>query len=148
MIELTDSSTAEVGNSFIEQGTFFAELSDSQKAAIRFSLQLGMEVQKAFPDIAENYRNGMSHSKLVETHDIQGTFGVSKSTAMEAVRRAIVGYDGSIDIARDVPPYVGLITDSSELEKIAREHSVEAGKRLGRFVWIRGLFCLDKILQR
>ncbi len=115
----------------LEEGTFYAELDNAQKAAIRLSLRLGREFQERFPNLAEEYRQGFSTSQLVERYNVKLTFGINQGVAEEAVRRAIVGYEGGMEIAQDVEVYRGLITDISELERIAKKHHVESGRRLG-----------------
>lgn len=126
-----ESSTVLEYNATIPMGIFGTELDDQQKSAIRLSLRLGKVIQEKFPEVADDYRAGLSHTKLVATYGIQDLFGIDIKVAQEAVRRAIVGYAGDMEIASEVEPYRGLIEDTSELERIADEHHRAAGVAVG-----------------
>lgn len=115
-------------NQTIVPGTFH-ELNDKQKAAIRYSLVLGLDIQKTFPTIAEDYRNGESLSEIVKKYDINNLFGIKKSTARQSVTYALRGYREDWDMFPDIV-YRGLLS-IEEYNRLAREHHEESGERLG-----------------
>ena len=103
----------------------YRELTPEQIAAIRRGMSLGRELQTLHPEIAEDYRNGMFHNEIVEKYDIAEQFGTSEKVAKNAVERSIRGAVGVFGLK----PYLGLIEDEEELEKLAQNHHIESGKR-------------------
>ena len=106
----------------IPRGTFLAEMTDVQIAAIRHSLEIGREIQIRFPDVADDYRNGMTLEGIVKKYKINEIFGIKNtSTANMVVYSALRGYDGKLEQITDVKEYPGLIEEEI-LQLLAAEH--------------------------
>ena len=97
-------------------------LTGQQVAAIRLAAEIGDEIRKSHPEIAEEYRSGLTASELVIRHGFDHRYGVSRRTAVAAVRVAIRGYSGNC-----YEPYQGLIEDRSERENLALAHNRRTG---------------------
>ena len=109
----------------IPGGIFWAELDDKQKAAIRLSLGLGRIVQIKFPEIADDYRRGMTQDEILEKYNIRQIFSLTNiNTARMVISSALRGYDGRMSQVTNVAPYPGLIADSAELVVLAKDHRV------------------------
>ncbi|MFH0711875.1 MAG: hypothetical protein V1889_02085 [archaeon] len=113
----------------IPEGTFFAELENSQKSAIRYAIENGKILQTQIPEIEKKYRNGNSLREIVEEHDLENKFGVCKKTAEIIVTYALKGYHGEWNMFTS-PSYNGLMTEE-EYAKIAEEHHIKQGRILG-----------------
>lgn len=96
---------------------------NSQFAAIRFSVQLGRDLRESLPQIADEFRNGKFIREIVEDHDIALTYGISESTAIKGVRYALMGYDSDWDFLNE-KNYDGLIPEN-EYQSIGKEHRLE-----------------------
>lgn len=109
----------------IPAGSFLAELSDSQKAAIKYSLEPGKVIQARFPEIADDYKCGMTQDEILEKYKIGEIFSLGNiSTARMAVSNALRGYDGGMGLVTDIAAYPGLIAGRVELANIAKDHRV------------------------
>jgi len=97
-------------------------LTGQQQAAIRLAAETGDDIRKSYPEIAEEYRSGLTASELVVRHGFDRRYGVSQRTAVAAVRNAIRGYSGYCCEA-----YQGLIADRSERENLALDHNRRTG---------------------
>lgn len=97
-------------------------LTGDQHAAIRLAAAIGDELRKNCPELAEEYRSGLTAPTLVARHDVDGRYGVSRRAAVGAVRNAIRGYAGQC-----YEPYPGLIPDRSERESLALDHNRRTG---------------------
>jgi hypothetical protein len=97
-------------------------LTSQQQAAIRLAATIGDEIRKSHPEIAEEYRSGLSASELVAGHRFDHRYGVSRQAATAAVGNAIRGYSG-----RYHEPYQGLIEDTFERENLALAHNRRTG---------------------
>jgi hypothetical protein len=97
-------------------------LTPQQFGAIRLAAEIGDAIRKNNPEIAEEYRNGATAPKLVAIHKFDHRYGVSRVTAITAVRIAIRGYPGFC-----YESYHGLITDRSERERLALMHNSQTG---------------------
>jgi len=115
-------------NQTIIPGTFF-ELDDKQKAAIRYAIELGLDIQKSFPNIAEDYQNGKSLSELVKKYQIDKFFGIKRKSAQQAITYALRGYRNEWDLFSGIV-YTGLLP-AEDYDKLAREHHENSGKKLG-----------------
>ena len=115
------SSVAKAENR-AERNGIRGRLTGQQQAAIRLAAAIGDEIRKSHPEIAEEYRGGLSASELVAGHKFDHRYGVSRQAAIAAVRNAIRGYSGN-----RYEPYQGLIEDRSELEALALAHNRRTG---------------------
>jgi len=97
-------------------------LTDQQVAAIRLAAEIGDAIRKSYPEIAEEYRSGLTASELVAGHGFDHRYGASRRTAIAAVRNAIRGCSGLC-----YEPYQGLIGDRSERENLALAHNRRTG---------------------
>lgn len=116
-----------VGRNGIRTG----QLTDRQQAAVRLAAGIGDDIRKTCPEVAEEYRNGLTASESVARHGFDRRYGVSQPAAITAVRTAIRGYSG-----RCYESYPGLIADKSEGENLAFAHNRRTGievyeRRLG-----------------
>lgn len=114
----------------IPEGIFYSDLSPEQIGAIELGIILGKKIQKLFPQIAEDYRKGLSGKTIEKKYKIKEIFRVKDGVAIKAVYSAIGGYNGNFHNSRQ-EPYPGLITDREELKKIAERNNVESGKKSG-----------------
>ena len=102
-----------------------SSLTGEQLFAIRKAGELGKRLQEDFPEIADEYRNGMTLAKISLEYCIQELYDARTSgIARSAVRDALVGYDF------DGISYLGLIEDPEERRNIGLEHHRESGKTL------------------
>src|SRR3989344_5884273 len=115
---------------FVPEGEFSGELTDSQKAAIRHSINLGRELQKEMPTIIDDFRSGLTFNQITEKYNLQLKLGGSLSTPRNAVWYALKGYHGEMRFV-DIPTFDGLI-EPEEYNLIARRHSTEASVATGR----------------
>lgn len=123
----------------IPHGIFSAELSDSQKAGIKYSLIIGRDIQTKFPGIADEYRNGRTLDELIEKYEIHEVYGTTNlSTARMAISNALRGYDGKLAQVTEVEPYPGLI-ETTELNGIIKKHRATGiEKQMGKQKGIYG----------
>ncbi len=103
-----------------------SNLSILQLRAIKRAIALGRTLQKQFPEIAEDYENGLSKAKIIEKYDLIGVYRIGKNVAENAVAFALKGHNGYLRIK----PYQGLIKDSGKLEELASKHQAIAFKSL------------------
>ena len=97
-------------------------LTGEQRAAIRLGAALGDELRKRCPELADEYRSGLTAPMLVARHGIDRQYGVNRRAAIRAVRNAIGGCSGHC-----YEPYAGLIEDRSEREQLALDHNRRTG---------------------
>ena len=110
-------------------------LTGHQVKAIRLAAEIGDEIRKTYPDIAEDYRSGKTASELVAKYGFDGRYGISAPAATAAVRNAIRGYSGLY-----YESYPGLIADRSEREHLALDHNRRTGMEVyERKLGIHGL---------
>ncbi len=100
-------------------------LTSEQVKAIWLAAEIGEDIRKKYPEIAEEYRSGLTAPKLVERHGFDRGYGVSRHVASDAVRAAIRGYFGYCH-----KHYHGLIEDRSERERLAFAHNSQTGTEL------------------
>jgi hypothetical protein len=110
-------------------------LTSEQVGAIRLAAEIGNDIRKNYPEIAEEYRSGLTAPKLVAQYGFNYRYGVSLQMASYAVRNAIRGYCGHY-----YNPYRGLIEDKSERESLAIAHNRQTGMEL--FEQKRGIHAL------
>lgn len=103
-------------------GVISRRLTGDQLGAIRLAAGIGDEIRKNHPEIAEEYRSGLTASELVAMHGFDHRYGVSRRTATAAVRNAIRGYSGY-----GHETYEGLIADRTERESLALDHNRRTG---------------------
>jgi hypothetical protein len=97
-------------------------LTRQQQWAIRLAAAVGDDIRKDYPEIAEEYRSGLTAPKLVARHGFDHRYGIGWRAAMDAVRTALRGYSGHLH-----GPYKGLIADGSEREDLALAHNRQTG---------------------
>ena len=101
-------------------------LTPGQITSIKIGVQIGKDLQGLYPEIAEDYRKGMTYKEIVKKYNITEQFELSERTSQTAVRFSIRGI---VEIF-GLESYSGLITDEEELERLAKTHKIEGGKRL------------------
>lgn len=126
----TDTVVESVGLDRVPHGTFFTELDPSQVAGIQFSVMLGHQLKEQHPEIADLYRRGKSLTELEQYLQLVTRFGIKPKTAQAALRYAICGYDGTLDVARH-DAYLGLIPDPNERREIAKAHNRDSSRIQG-----------------
>ncbi len=94
-----------------------------QLRAIRLAAALGDDIRKNHPEVADEYRSGLTAPRLVEIHELDQLYEVSQLTAISAVRNAIRGYAGLL-----YEQYPGLLADRSERESLALAHNRQTGR--------------------
>lgn len=70
---------------FVPEGVFSGELTDSQKAAIQHSINLGRELQKEIPAIADDFRAGLILDQIARKYDLHAKLGGSFSTVRNVI---------------------------------------------------------------
>jgi len=98
---------------------------------------IGDDIRNNYPEIAEEYRSGLTAPKLVAMHEFDHRYGVSRRVAIVAVRNAVRGYSGHYH-----EHYHGLITDRSERQNLALAHNRQTGKEL--YEQKRGIHALNR----
>jgi hypothetical protein len=93
-------------------------LNISQLRAIKKAALLGRKIQKEFPQIAKDYRNGLSKPKIAEKYNIESRYNVGINVAQNAIGLALRGHQGHLRTT----PYEGLIKNKKKLEQLASEH--------------------------
>ena len=105
------------------------ELSSEQIGAIHHSVRIGSLLVNDHPEIAELYRDGMTHPGIAEILDVKGKYDISSDkVAVISIYRAITGHADGFKIE----PYDGLISDLDELTRLEHEHYAEYGRMGGR----------------
>ena len=100
-------------------------LTGGQVKAIRLAAEIGDDIRKNYPEIAEEYRSGLTAPRMVDAHDFDRRYGVSRPAAIGAVRNAIRGYFGPYH-----ERYDGLIADRPERKRLAVSHNSRTGTEL------------------
>ena len=121
----------------INQALQTPELTVRQKLAIALAARVGDDIKRRHPEVADHYRGGLTAPRIVVRYDFPGRYGISLRIATTAVRNAIGGYHGLF-----YPPYEGLIADSSERQRLARQHESQSG--LDAYVLKRGVHALTR----
>jgi hypothetical protein len=93
-----------------------------QYKAIRLAAEIGDDIRKNYPEIADEYRSGQTAPALVARHGFDLHYETNQLTAISAVRYALCGYFG-----RFHERYIGLISNKSEQEYLALKHNRETG---------------------
>ena len=107
-----------------------------QAAAIRRAVELGKTLQSVLGEkLRDFYKSGGTISQAIEEFDVRKTYGVTYNVARVGIRLALAGSNWD---NRSFEPYVGLIEDETEREKIRREHLAESGKSMGNKMYREG----------
>ena len=109
-------------------------LTNGHRAASRLAAEIGDDIRRTCPQVAEEYRNGRTVSELVLRYGFDRHYRVSRETAAAAVGNAIGGYSG-----RNHAPYHGLVGERCEAceqvppgnRGIGRRRQENAGLREG-----------------
>jgi len=99
-----------------------ATLGISQLRAIKRAARLGRTLQTDFPEIAQDYREGLSKPKIVKKYSLKEKYGVGENIAQNAIAFALRGHGNNLG----VKAYQGLIPDRAELARLGLEHQVDA----------------------
>jgi hypothetical protein len=99
-----------------------SRLSGQQLKAIRLAAEIGNDIRKNYPEIAEEYRSGLTAPLLVAKYGFDHRYEINQKTAINAVRNALRGYFGHLH-----EPYPGLIEDRSERKYLAFAHNRQTG---------------------
>lgn len=108
-------------------------LTSQQIKGIGKSLEVGLQLQTDFPELADDYRNGISAPRIVAKYRLDSRYGISKLSAKEAVYRALKGVSGHFGFE-----YSGLL-DEKEIAILGLEHIKENGHRNGLVLKEKGL---------
>lgn len=104
----------------------------TEKAVVIYtSVRDGRALQRAHPEIADDYRGGMTLRAIAEKYDVYTLFGVKKkNTAEVIVHYALAGCNYNFEDTQRKPfrPYRGLIPQT-EMRKLTAEHMKANGKR-------------------
>lgn len=110
-------------------GTLHAALSDQQISAIKYSIEIAKIIQIQFPNIANEYHSGDSLLILNQKYHIDELFSIKPKTAQEAIRIAIGGYQGQLEML-NIPPFIGMIP-FDEFKRIGKKHNIDNSKKIG-----------------
>lgn len=132
--------------SFYPERQTYKESANSRKMAIlRKGTTLGLQLQKDFPDIAVDYRSGLSQMEIVTKYQLVDKYKVTPALARIAVNSALRGYDGSVNFY-GLQSYNGLIANPDELAQLATKHHKANAKAQGKRAKSEqtGIFALTK----
>ena len=102
------------------------ELSSEQIGAIKRSIEIGSLLVNDHPEIAELYRDGMTHPGIAEILDVKGKYDISSDKVAEtSIHYAIKGHAEGFG----TESYDGLIKNLDELTGLQREHYAGGGKK-------------------
>lgn len=114
------------------------EISQEKYNAIQYSIRIGRQLINDHPEMADMYREGMSHPKIAEILEVKVNHGIfSDGIAVSSIGYAIKGHDGSFG----VDAYGGLIQDEDELRRLKYEHAASLGRINGINLAKLGLGC-------
>jgi len=103
------------------------ELSPEQITAIKHSLRIGVLLVNEHPEIANMYREGLTHPEIAEKLNVKVNYGArSDKVAKDSIYRAITGHAGGFDL----DAYDGLIQDVDELVRLGYEHNIKHGSKV------------------
>jgi predicted DNA-binding WGR domain protein len=91
----------------------------------------GLLIQHTFPQISDDYREGLTHARIVTKHSLDKYFEISYKNACIAVGFAIRGNNGQFGVRE----YQGLITDTKELERLCSEHRRKSARNLDQSIY-------------
>jgi hypothetical protein len=112
----------------IPAGTFEADLSGSQKKAIRDGLEIARNIIQNFPLIAADYRTGLSQAAIVKKYQLADVFKTDEQTTTKAVSVALRGYDGKFrNLFPEIDNFPGLIGGEG-MDILAQEHRQRSGE--------------------
>lgn len=97
------------------------------------SVKTGWQIQKDFPDIAEDYRAGFLISEIAKGHDIAKHYTISPKTAEMAVLKALKGHTGK----NGIEGFVGLLSPE-EYYAIASKNLFKSRQDIGSRAWKEG----------
>ena len=97
-------------------------LTSQQYNAIHLAAKIGDDIRKKYPEIAEDYRRGLTAPQLMASHEFDRRYRVSRQVAINAVRNALRGCSGYCHESYD-----GLIVDRPEREDLAFAHNRQTG---------------------
>ena len=102
------------------------ELTPEKYSAIEHSIRIGSLLVIDHPEIAELYRDGMTHSGIAEILDVKREYGIpSDEVARNTIRYAITGHAGGFG----TEPYDGLIPNLDERAELDYEHRAKGGRK-------------------
>jgi hypothetical protein len=102
------------------------ELSSDQISAIKHSIEIGKQLVNDHPEIAELYRDGMTHSGIAARLDVKREYDISSDkVAVTSIYHAITGHAGGFG----TESYDGLISDLDELAGLEYEHYAKNGRK-------------------
>lgn len=92
------------------------------RKAIALAIDIGRKIQQEYPEIADDYRIGLSKPQIVRKYGLMFQYNITDSVAERAVDNALRGYGGELS----VPAYQGLIPQS-DLELLCAQHQTRNG---------------------
>ena len=105
------------------------EMTPEQHSAIGHSVRIGSLLVIDHPEIAELYRNGMTHSGIAENLNVKREYGIpSDEVAKISIHHAITGHNGGFG----TEPHDGLIPNLDERAELEYEHRAKGGRIAGR----------------
>lgn len=114
----------------IPSKTSNSKIDSKNMSAALHSINLGKMLQEELPEIADDYRNGVSTVKIAENYSLEKDYCISKRTAQSAVRIALKGY--SSDFHKfDIENFDGLLSEE-EYEHLSRKINSDTGFESGR----------------
>src|SRR3989344_4647842 len=93
-------------------------LTREQIGGIRLTREIGSRLQKDFPEIADDYRNGMTSPEIIQKYKIHLRYGITIQIAKESVYCALYGNEGGFGTV----PYKGLFSER-ERKRVSGEHA-------------------------
>ncbi len=117
-------------------------LSKGQMSAMVYAVEKGFELRDSCPWIADDFRNGKSISQISKNPRIKNIVNGTLGTIIGAVRFALRGYEGEVDIS-EIRGYSGLMESQEEYAQIVRKHNVQSSHEFGIERYLEGIGIAD-----
>lgn len=101
-------------------------LDEKQKGAIALAVTTGIILQKRYPQITEDYRNGKTLSEIVTKYNIAEDYNLTDEISKQSVHYMLCGFKGGFGLKL----YGGSLT-KEELSVLSYEHITEGARKSG-----------------
>lgn len=114
-------------------------MNSKQKANLRYQLERARDVVENYPEVGDMFKAGKTYPQIGK---YLKEVGIEGNSLDQVAGRAIRGYDGGLGIE----PFVGLIPDKGERQKIAKEHIIAANREAYKNgIGIHGMSSEDRV---
>ena len=107
------------------------KLTYEQLASIHYASRASKKIVADYPEIAHDYRTGLTHERIVEKYDFREVYAMSQATAMTAVYYALHE-----------------LISITELATLEHTHHSQSGQRIGPKTYNEGIALFSASLER